>query len=449
MSALTGLDGVVFEPGEPGFADELAGFNTAVVHTPRLVVGVASTADVVAAVRYAAAHGLAVRMQSTGHGAEVPIADGLVITTRRLDALTVDPEARTATIGAGVPWSVVVAAAATHGLAPITGAAATVGAVGYLLGGGLGPLARSHGFSSDYLLGATVVTASGDVVDASPDGDTDLFWAIRGGKGGFGVVTEARVRLVAIPELYAGSLTFDGAHAEAVLRGWIDWAQHPTEDVTTSLLLIRFPDIEPIPAPIRGRFLATVRFAYPGSAADGERLAAPLRALAPVERDELGSMALADIAKIHADPTEPGPGWGWGTLLEQLDDDFATVLTEQFNPIAPIPFLAIEIRQLGQATRADVPEGSAVGGRDGAFAIHVIGAPDPSLFAEVLPGAAAGFRAAIAPWIAPKTTVHYASSFEDEAEFRSAWPDATFDRLAATRRRVDPDGVFAYGPAIR
>lgn len=446
MSELAGLDGVVFEPGDPGFAEELAGFNTAVTHAPELVVGVASTADVVAAVRYAAANGLAVRVQSTGHGAEAPITDGLVITTKRLDGVAIDPVARTATIGAGVPWSAVVAAAAPHELAPITGSAATVGAVGYLLGGGLGPLARSHGFSSDYLLGATVVTASGDVVDASPEGDADLFWAVRGGKGGFGVVTEVRVRLVAIPELYAGSITFDGAHAEAVLRGWIDWAQYPPEDVTTSLLLIRFPDLEVVPAPLRGRFLATIRLAYPGSKTWGDRIAAPLRALAPVELDALGPMALADVATIHADPTEPGPGWGWGTLLEKIDDDFATVLTEQFNPTAPIPFLAIELRQLGQATSQDVPGGSAVGGRDGAFAIHVIGAPDPALFAEVLPAAAARFREALAPWIAAKTTVHYAHAFEDETEFRTAWPDATFDRLVGIRRRVDPDGIFAYGP---
>ncbi len=440
------VSGVVLAPGDPGFAQELAGFNTAVAHTPQFVVGVASTADVIAAVHYAAANGLAVRMQSTGHGAEVPITDGLVITTKRLDALAIDPGARTATIGAGVPWSAVVAAAAEHDLVPITGSSATVGAVGYLLGGGLGPVARSHGFSSDYLLGATIVTASGEVVDASPAGDADLFWAIRGGKGGFGVVTEARVRLVAIPQLYAGSITFDGAHAEAVLRGWVEWAQHPPEDVTSSLLQIRFPDLEAVPAPLRGRFLATIRFAYPGSTIEGERLAAPLRALAPVEADDLGTMALADIARIHADPTEPGPAWGWGTLLSELDDDFATVLHEQFNPTAPIPFLAVELRQLGQATHDDVAEGSAVGGRDGAFAIHVIGAPDPTLFGQVLPGATAGFRAALAPWIAAKTTVHYAGTFEDETEFRAAWPDAVFERLVVTRRRVDPDGVFAYGP---
>jgi FAD/FMN-containing dehydrogenase len=440
------ITGVVREPGDEGFAAELSGFNLAVAHAPDLVVGVASVDDVVTAVRYAAEHGLAVRVQATGHGAEVPITDGLVITTKRLDRVTIDRDV--ATVGAGVRWSAVVAAAPA-GLAPITGSAATVGVVGYLLGGGLGPLARSHGFSSDYLLGATVVTASGEIVDASPEGDADLYWAIRGGKGGFGVVTEVRVRLMPIADLYAGSLTFDTPDAEAVLRGWIDWTATAPSDVTTSLAVVRFPDAEFLPPHLRGRFLTNLRFAYPGDAAEGERLAAPLRALAPVETDALGPMALTDVAQIHADPTDPGPAWGWGALLNPLDQDFATTFAELFNPIAPIPFLAIELRHLGGATGVDVEGGSAVGGRDGAFAIHVVGAPDPTLFAEVLPAASAGFRAAISRWIAPKTTINYAASIEDEAEFRSAWPDATFARLADTRHRVDADGVFAYGPVTR
>lgn len=214
------LTGPVFERGDDGFAEEAGGFNLAVTHDPDLVVGVATVQDVVEAVRYAAQHGLAVRMQATGHGAEEPVTDGLLITTGRLDGLAIDGDV--ATIGAGARWGDVIAAAAPLGLAPITGSSPTVGVVGYLLGGGLGPLARSHGFSSDYLLGATVVTAGGEVVDASPTGDAELYWAVRGGKGGFGVVTEVRVRLVALPELYAGALTFDTPNVEAALRGWID-----------------------------------------------------------------------------------------------------------------------------------------------------------------------------------------------------------------------------------
>jgi FAD/FMN-containing dehydrogenases len=441
------LSGPVFEPGDPGFAEEVAGFNLAIRHEPALVVGAANEADVVEAVRYAAAHGLPVRVLATGHGDHVPVTDGLLVTTRRLDALTVDPEARVATIGAGVPWASVVAAAAPHGLAPVTGSAGTVGAVGYLLGGGLGPLARSHGFSSDYLLSARVVTADGEVVEASPDGDADLYWALRGGKGGLGVVTEARVRLVELPELYAGSLAFDGAHAETVLRGWIDWTATAPDDVTTSLLLIRFPDAPFIPEPVRGRFLANLRFARPGSAVDGERLAAPLRALAPVEVDALGPLPLADVALIHSDPTEPAPSWGWGSLLRPLDQDFATAFTGQFHATSALPFLGVELRHLGAATSRDVDGGSAVGGRDGAYTVHVLGAPDPALFAEVLPRAAAGFADAIRPWLAPRTNIHFIAHVPTAAEYATAWPEETAARLAATRRRVDPNGVFPYGAA--
>lgn len=439
----TRVAGPVLEPGDAGFDQEVSGFNLAVTHRPQLVVGVTSTADVVAAVRFAAERGMPVRVQATGHGAHHPITDGMLITTRRLDGLRIDGD--TATIGAGVLWSQVVAAAAPHGLAPVTGSAASVGAVGYLLGGGLGPLARSHGFSSDHLLGATVVTASGEVVDASPEGDADLYWAVRGGKGGFGVVTEVRVGLVRLPELYAGSLTFDAPHAADVLRGWIAWTATAPDDVTTSLIQVRFPDLDVVPEPVRGRFLTTLRFAYPGPAEQGERLAAPLRALAPVELDALGPMPLADVAQIHADPTEPGPGWGWGALLTTLDAEFAATLTSLFSPTAPLPYLAVELRHLGAATARDVGDGSAVGGRDGAFAIHVIGVPDPALFDEVLPTATTGFRGAIGRWVAPKTTVHW-GDVDDEAGFRAAWPDEVFARLTQTRRRVDPAGIFAFGP---
>lgn len=440
------VSGPVLEPADPGFAAEVSGFNLAVTHTPQLVVGAASQADVVAAVRYAAANGLGVRVLATGHGDHESVTDGLLITTRRLDALTVDAAAGTATIGAGVPWSAVIAAAAPHGLAPVTGSASSVGAVGYLLGGGLGPLARSHGFSSDYLLGATVVTAGGDVVDASPEGDAELFWALRGGKGGVGVVTEVRARLVPLPELYAGSLTFDAPHVESVLRGWIEWTATAPADVTTSALLIRFPDLEFLPPHLRGRFLLTLRFAFPGSAADGERVASPLRALAPIDTDALGPMALTDVAQIHADPSDPVPSWGWGALLAPLDQDFATELTTLFHPTSPLPFLGIELRHLGAATTTDVAEGSSVGGRDAAFTIHVLGAPDPSLHAEVLPRAAAGFAEAIRAWIAPHTNIHFTSHTPSAAEFATAWPEQTRVRLEELRRRIDPHGVFPFGP---
>jgi FAD/FMN-containing dehydrogenase len=440
------ISGVVLEPGDAGFAEEVAGFNLAVRHVPALVVGAASQADVVEAVRFAVAEGLAVRVVATGHGDHAPVTDGVLITTRRLDAVIVDPAARVATVQAGALWGAVIAAAAPHGLAPITGSSTSVGAVGYLLGGGLGPLARSHGFSSDYLLGATVVAADGEIVDASPDGDAELYWGLRGGKGGLGVVTEVRVRLVPLEGLYAGSLTFDTPHVETALRGWIDWTATAPDDVTTSAFLVRFPDLEFLPPHLRGRFLLNLRFAFPGSADEGARLAAPLRSFAPVDTDALGPMALTDVAQIHADPSDPVPSWGWGTLLASLDQEFATVLTTQFHPASPLPFLGIEIRHLGGATRTDVDGGSAAGGRGAEFALHALGAPDPALHAEVLPRAAAGFADAIRPWIAERSNIHFMPHVPTAAEFTAAWSDETFARLAELRRRVDPARVFPFGP---
>src|SRR5690349_8642283 len=242
------IGGPVLTARDAGYATEIAGFNTVAVCTPEIVVGVTSAADVAAAVRFARAQGLRIHVQGAGHGGLVPVRSGMLVSTRRLDAVSIDADLATATIGAGARWSPVVVAAAEHGLAPIAGSSVTVGVVGYLLGGGLGPLARSHGFSSDYLLAATVVTGEGGLVEATERQNLDLFWALRGGRDGLGIVTEVRLRLVPLRTLYAGSLFFAEEHIEAALRAWIDWTATAHPQVTTSVALVRFPPIDVIPA---------------------------------------------------------------------------------------------------------------------------------------------------------------------------------------------------------
>ena len=264
--------GAVLESGQPGYDQEVAGFNAAVAHRADVVVGARSQEDVVQAVRFARARRWRVAVQSTGHGAHLPVEAGLLVTTRRIDPVRIDVAARGATVGAGARWGAVVAPAAPHGLAPITGSASSVGVVGFLLGGGIGPLVRSHGFGSDYLVGATLVTGTGDVVRAGADENPDVLWALRGGKPGLGIVTEVRLRLVELPALYAGALFFEEAHIEGALRAWIDWTAHGAPRVTTSVAIFRFPPRDELPPPLRGRRLLALRFAYPGDA-DGRRAA--------------------------------------------------------------------------------------------------------------------------------------------------------------------------------
>jgi FAD/FMN-containing dehydrogenase len=436
----------VLLPHDDGYAAACSGFNLAFVPTPDAVLRPAGVDDVVAAVRFARAAGVPVRVLVTGHGAHAPESGGLLLNLAAFDEVRIDPDARTATFGGGTTWAPVVAAAAEHGLAPVTGSAPGVGAVGFLLGGGYGPLARTFGAGSDHLLSARVVTGTGEVVTASADENPELFRALRGGKGGLGVVVEATVGLVELSDLTGGALFFDVADAAAVLDGWVAWGATAPETITTSFGVVRFPDLEVVPPPMRGRHLVSLKIGVAADPATAEALVAPLRALAPVVLDGVGILPPAETARISNDPTEPGPGWSRGFLLRSIDEGFRGALLDLVGAGTRSPFLAVEIRQLGGAIARDVPGGSPIGGRGEGFATIVIGVPDPSLFDTVLPAAYAGMRAALAPWIAPVTTINWLVEDHDPAQFRSAWSPEDFARLAEVRRAVDPDGVFPYGP---
>jgi FAD/FMN-containing dehydrogenase len=443
----TRVSGPVLTPDDAGFAEEVASWTLNFTHRPQVAVGATSTSDIAEAVKFTAANGLGVRIQSTGHGSHEEIVDGVLIVTSRLGAISLDPATRVATIAAGAKWDAVVKKAAPFGLAPIAGASLIVGVVGFLLGGGLGPLARSHGFSSDYVREFEVVTADGQVIFANAESHPDLFWALRGGKGGFGVVTSVRIELVELPTLYGGSLLFDGPDIETALKAWINYTATADPLVSTSAAILRAPDLPFVPEPIRGRTLLAVRFVYPGDSATGERLAAPLRAAAPVYLDQLAEMPASEIPSIHNDPTEPTMGWRLSRMLSSADPALATALLEHVGNGISTPFVAVELRHLGSATVEDVAGGSAVGGRCARFTFSLVGAPNPALFDAVLPRASEAVVTTLAPWLARETTVNFTTHFATQEQFEASWPPAIFARLAAVRAKYDPDGVFTFGPS--
>jgi FAD/FMN-containing dehydrogenase len=440
------ISGSVLTPDDEVLVEEVTGFNLSMAHRPDVVVAAVEAADVVEAVRFARDNAMTVHVQATGHGSLFPIEGGLLVSLRRMSGVKIDPTARTATFLGGTRWSTIVAAAAEFGLAPITGSAASVGAVGFLLGGGLGPLNRSHGFASDYLRSLSVVTGTGELVTASADEHPDLFWALRGGKAGLGVVVEATVELIELSTLYAGSLFFDVEHAGAVLGGWLDWTRTAPSDVSTSLAIIRMPDFEFVPPPLRGRHLVSLRFAYPGSTADGATLAAPLRALALVHLDALGELPAAQMAMIHSDPTDPSHSWVRGFGVTEPDRGFAAAFIGTFGAGTSAPFVAAELRHLGSATHTDVPEGSAVGARETEYVATLVGIPDPALHAEVLPAAFAAAHGMLAPWLAETTPINWIEEPWLPELYVSAWPTGIRVRLAQVRAAYDPDGLFPYGP---
>ncbi|UWP79735.1 FAD-binding oxidoreductase [Dactylosporangium fulvum] len=406
------------------------------------MIGAESAADVAAAVQRAADQGWQVSVQATGHGAVLPVTSGLMITTSRMNEVAIDPAAGVVTVGAGATWDAVIAAAAEHGLAPIAGASLTVGVVGLILGGGLGPLARSHGFAADYAEGFTVVTGTGEIVTADRVNRPDLFWALRGGRFGLGVVTEVRLRLVELASLYGGTLLYEEPHIETALRAWIDYTTTADDRVSTSAAITRFPNLPAVPEAIRGRTLLSLRFAFPGDGSEGERLAAPLRSAAPVYLDRLGVMKAADIAQIHNDPTQPGPVQVYGNLLSGVDQDFASAFLTSFGPAAETPFVMAELRHLGAATRYDLNGESAVAGRSAGFTCGLIGVRQ-DLFDEAMPAAAADWTKVAERWFAAESNPNIMGLPVTRERLAAVWPREIGERLETVRRRYDPLGVLA------
>ncbi len=276
------LTGRVLLAGTDAYAAAATPWNVAVRSSHLAAVEVADAADVATVVRFAAETGLEVAVQATGHGAYATDRPSLLVLTHRLDEVTVDAQARSVRVGAGVQWSAVIAAAAPHGLAGLAGSAPNVGVVGYVSGGGHGPLSRTFGWACDRVTAFDVVTGDGEQRRATPTENVALYWGLRGGKGALGVVTALEMDLVPLAEMYAGCLYFDGADAPAVLRAWAQWAPSLPAAGNTSLAVLRLPDLPSVPPPLAGRTTVAVRYAWVGDAAEGEAAVAPMADVAPV-----------------------------------------------------------------------------------------------------------------------------------------------------------------------
>ena len=253
----------VLKVGDDRYDDAVAGFDLGVVVAPDVVVDARTPEEVAAAVAVAAERGQAVTVLGTGHGRLGEVRGGLAITLRSVDLVQVDTSARTVRVGAGCTWNPVLAATTPHGLSAPCGSAPAVGVVGYLLGGGLGPLASALGFSSDHVRSFNIVTPADGAITVSADSYPDLFWAMRGGKGGFGVITAVTVDLLAVSQICGGGVYFDADAAAGVLGAYAEWAPSLPESSTTSLALLRLPPSDALPAAIRGRHVSACPLRQP------------------------------------------------------------------------------------------------------------------------------------------------------------------------------------------
>jgi FAD/FMN-containing dehydrogenase len=449
LFALSEIHGPVLRPGDDAYVAEVTGFNLSALHNPDVVVGATGVDDIVTAMRWAAATNTPVAVQATGHGANFPIDGGLLISTTRMTDVTIDPAERTATVAAGAKWRHVLEAAAPHGLAALNGSSSDAGVVGYTLGGGLPVLGRAYGYAADRVRSVQVVTPDATLRTATADTEPELFWALRGGKGNVGVVTELTFDLLPLPTVLGGGIYFPGEHAEAVLRTWVDWTTTLPTQMCSAYTILRLPPIPEIPEPLRGGFWARVALAWTGDPKEGQKLLTPIREAAPVTIDMVEEMPYAAMDRIYMDPHDPLPAREACTLLRALPPDAVTAFLDRAGPAVPdLPLLLIEIRHMGGELSRPATVEDAICARDASYLLETVGVlPDPDTAAAV-ESATTALHNTMSPYGTGHTMVNLHGTPGDEKDRARAWTDEVYTRLSRTKSHYDPDNLLRFGHTV-
>lgn len=395
------------------------------------------------AVRYAGRHDLPVAVMATGHQASVPFDGGILVSTAAMDRIRLRPWRSSVSVGPGVQWGPLAEQTARCGLAGLAGSSLSVGVVGYTLGDGLSPaLGRLHGYNADHVSRLEIVTADGELHEATPERESDLFWAARGGKSNFGIVTSMDFGLFAVRTLYAGALMFAAESAPEVLRAWRDWAGTVPESVTTSAAFVQIPRDAPMPVPVRGKLVLSLRVSHDGETAEGEALVAPLRAAGPILADTVREMPFTDWGEIHSDPEGPISAYERTSLLGELPDEAIDAMVGLAGADSGSPMGLVEVRQLGGALACEPEAPAAIGHRDAAFTFFAIGMAPPEDVGEVREYADR-LIVAMEPWSTGGAYVNFLSSDEaDPWDVAGAYSSDVLERLVSIKNEVDSENMF-------
>ena len=437
-------------PGDPGYDEAAISFNLAVPLRPVGATTARTVADVQNAVLAAGSAGARVAPVSTGHSTSMlgPVADRVHVLRTVLDQpVRVHPDHGIVQIPAGARWDDVVQAAAEHGYAVPHGSSPTVGAIGFLLGGGLSFYGRAVGVAANSVVSITLVQADGGIATVDETSDPDLFWALRGGGGGFGVVLMVELRMIPMRTVLTGMIAWDATDAAPVARAWAAWAATAPRTVTTSLRLLNAPDVPETPELFRGRQILAIDGSImlddyaPENAWDIHRaLVEPLSALVTPLVDTWHVGPVTDAVRTHADPEEPIPYTSDAFALAGADGDAIDLWYAAAGPGSGSGLIAAELRQLGGAFAETPPGAGAFGGIDAelvafnvGLAVSVEGAAEVRLDVHRI-------RTALRPYTTNRTAPTFV---EDPSTPRRTFAAEVEARVDEIRKRVDPDGLFA------
>jgi FAD/FMN-containing dehydrogenase len=435
------LTGTLLHPGDPGWDDARSSFNLLLDQHPAAIALPADAQEVAAAVAYAHRAGLRVAPQATAHnqGPLGDLGDALLLNVSRLQEVRVNAGAQRVRVGAGVKWDRVAPRLSAHGLAGLHGSSPDVGIAGYSLMGGLGWLARKHGLQCNAVTALELVLADGTLVRTDAEHHPDLFWALRGGGGNFGVVTAIEFAVHEVEELYAGALFFPFERSSDVLRAWSALLPTLPDELMTWASLIHFPPLPDVPAFARGRSFAVVMGAFLGSEAEGRELLSPLRRLGPV-RDTFATVPPVVLGDLAMDPMDPLPLHLTHQLLDELPPDAIDELMAKVGPGSgrgPTVTM-LQFRHMGGALARETPGAGARATLPGEVAMLALGV----VMDEASDVAVRSALADVEATLLPHRVGDYPNFVEVPADASTFFDADTWARLRQVKAQYDPADLF-------
>jgi FAD/FMN-containing dehydrogenase len=441
---LTGFNGTVIRPGDDAYDDSRHVFNAMIDRRPAIVARCVNADDVVVAVSTAVAEGLSLSVYGGGHGVTgSAVCDGgLCVDLRGMKAIEIDAASSTARVEAGVTWGELDAATQEHGLAVTGGRVSTTGVGGLALGSGSGWLERKYGFTCDSLRRAEVVTASGQQVIASETENPDLFWALRGGGGNFGVVTAFHFQLHQVgPIVLGGMLIHPAEGAAALVRFWRDFMRDAPDEVGSGLAFICAPPADFVPEPVRGKPVIGIVICYAGDPDVGARVLAPLLEYGPPAVNLMQPMPYVAVQQLLDPGNQRGMHNYWtGDFYEDLPDDAVDVLASiATKPVSPMTQIIV-VAGGGAVARVD-DEAMAFGHRSTRWNIHYLSMWPDAADTDANIAYTKRLAGAMKPYSTGRV---YLNFLGDEGQDRVAagFGEKKYAELRSIKSKWDPTNVF-------
>ena len=438
-----GFQGEILLPGNAAYDAARTVWNAMIDKRPAVIARCATTSDVVRGVNFARDNQLVLAVRGGGHNiAGSAVCDGgIVIDLSLMKAAAVAPDARRVTIGAGATLADLDAATQAHGLATPVGINSTTGIAGLTLGGGFGWLSRSYGLTVDNLESVEVVTAAGEVLRANATEHSDLFWALRGGGGNFGVVTRFEFRLHPVgPDLLSGLIVYPFADAKSVLRQYRDFALDAPDELTVWVVMRKAPPLPFLPAEVHGREVVVLALLHAGDPNEGKAIIEPLHHFGTPVGAHVGVQPYTAWQQAFDPLLAPGARNYWKSHnFRALDDGLLDVLIDSVRTL-PSPQCEVFIASLGGATSRQPPDSSAYGQRDAQFTMNVHGRWDhPADDQRGITWARQLFQAA-APFASGGVYVNFMTA--DEGDRVRAAYGGNYERLVRVKQQYDPGNLF-------